>query len=214
MKKKILLILLCILQSVLFALQAQNTQRNIAYTDDNVRFTVISDGALRLEYALDGKFVDDRSHMAINRLYPQVDYKLKTRGGWVEITTSKMKMRYKKNSGQFTDKNLIITAAKEMLPFSWKPGMQQKGNLKGTYRTLDGMDGDTQTQTWVADTKKGEKLKLEDGLLATDGWTFIDDSQGLLFDNDKDWDWVKERPANGGQDFTLTTSGPLPSYLE
>ena len=76
MKKKILLILLCILQSVLFALQAQNTQRNIAYTDDNVRFTVISDGALRLEYALDGKFVDDRSHMAINRLYPQVDYKL------------------------------------------------------------------------------------------------------------------------------------------
>lgn len=55
--------------------------------------------------------------------------------------------------------------------------MQQKGNLKGTYRTLDGMDGDTQTQTWVADTKKGDKLKLEDGLLATDGWTLIDDSQ-------------------------------------
>ena len=51
MKKKLLLSLLCILQSVLFALQAQNTQRNIAYTDDNVRFTVISDGALRLEYA-------------------------------------------------------------------------------------------------------------------------------------------------------------------
>lgn len=189
MKKKLLLGLLCILQSFLFVLQAQNTQRNIAYTDDNVRFTVISDGAIRLEYAPDGKFVDSKSHIAINRLYPQVDYKLKTRGGWVEITTSKMKMRYKKNSGQFTDKNLIITAAKEMLPFSWKPGMQQKGNLKGTYRTLDGMDGDTQTQTWVADTKKGDKLKLEDGLLATDGWTFIDDSQGLLFDDDKDWDW-------------------------
>lgn len=94
-----------------------------------------------------------------------------------------------------------------MLPFSWKPGMQQKGNLKGTYRTLDGMDGDTQTQTWVADTKKGEKLKLEDGLLATDGWTFIDDSQGLLFDNDKDWDWVKERPANGGQDWYFMAYG-------
>ncbi len=25
-------------------------------------------------------------------------------------------------------------------------------------------------------------------------------SQGLLFDDNKDWDWVKERPANGGQD--------------
>lgn len=43
MKKKLLLGLLCILQSFLFVLQAQNTQRNIAYTDDNVRFTVISD---------------------------------------------------------------------------------------------------------------------------------------------------------------------------
>ena len=51
------------------------------------------------------------------------------------------------------------------------------------------------------------KLKLEDGLLATDGWTFIDDSQGLLFDNDKDWDWVKERPANGGQDWYFMAYG-------
>lgn len=84
------------MQSFIFVLHAQNTQRNIAYTDGNVRFTVISDGAIRLEYAPDGKFVDDRSHIVVNRNYPQVDYKLKTRGGWVEITTSKMKMRYKK----------------------------------------------------------------------------------------------------------------------
>lgn len=94
--KRGLLLLLCVMQSFIFVLHAQNTQRNIAYTDDNVRFTVISDGAIRLEYAPDGKFVDDRSHIVVNRNYPQVDYKLKTRGGWVEITTSKMKMRYKK----------------------------------------------------------------------------------------------------------------------
>ena len=51
------------------------------------------------------------------------------------------------------------------------------------------------------------KLKLEDGLLATDGWTLIDDSQGLLFDDNKDWDWVKERPANGGQDWYFMAYG-------
>lgn len=206
MKKK-LLFLLCILQGVLSVSQAQNTQRNIAYTDANVRFSVISDGVLRLEYAPDGVFVDDASHLAVNRLYPQATYQLKTSGGWIEIATPKMKMRYKKNSGQFTDRNLVITAAKGASPFTWKPGVQQKGNLKGTYRTLDGMDGDTQSQTWVADTKQGEKLKLEDGLLATDGWTFIDDSKGLLFDNDPDWNWVKERPANGGQDWYFMTYG-------
>lgn len=207
MMKRKLAIVFCLLQSFWLMLQAQDVQSNVAYTDDHVRFTVISDGALRLEYAPDGKFVDNKSLIAVNRQYPRVEYSLKKRGGWIEITTSKMKMRYKKNSGKFTDQNLVITAAKEMLPFTWKPGTLQTGNLKGTYRTLDGMDGDTQTQTWVADSKKGDKLKLEDGLLATDGWTFIDDSNGLLFDRNQEWDWVKERPANDGQDWYFLAYG-------
>lgn len=45
--KRGLLLLLCVMQSFIFVLHAQNTQRNIAYTDGNVRFTVISDGAIR-----------------------------------------------------------------------------------------------------------------------------------------------------------------------
>lgn len=206
MMKKLTLIL-CILQGLLLSLRAQGEQQNIAYADDHVRFTVISDGTLRLEYAPDGKFVDDKSFIAVDRLYPHVNYKVKAKGTWVEITTSKMKMRYKKDSGQFTDNNLVIESVKGAFPFTWKPGMQQKGNLKGTYRTLDGMDGDTQTQTWVSDTKKGDKLKLEDGLLATDGWSLIDDSRGLLFDNDPDWDWAKERSANEGQDWYFMAYG-------
>ncbi len=206
MMKKLILAF-CMLQGILLSLGAQDMHQNIAYADNHVRFTVISDGTLRLEYAPDGKFVDNKSFVAVNRLYPDVDYKLKSKGAWIEITTSKMRMRYKKDSGQFTGDNLVIEAVKGAFPFTWKPGVQQKGNLKGTYRTLDGMDGETQTQTWVADTKKGEQLKLEDGLLATDGWSFIDDSQGLLFDNDPDWEWVKERPANGGQDWYFMAYG-------
>lgn len=206
MMKKLILAF-CMLQGILLSLGAQDMHQNIAYADNHVRFTVISDGTLRLEYAPDGKFVDNKSFVAVNRLYPDVDYKLKSKGAWIEITTSKMRMRYKKDSGQFTGDNIVIEAVKGAFPFTWKPGVQQKGNLKGTYRTLDGMDGETQTQTWVADTKKGEQLKLEDGLLATDGWSFIDDSQGLLFDNDPDWEWAKERPANGGQDWYFMAYG-------
>ena len=206
MMKKLILAF-CMLQGILLSLGAQDMHQNIAYADNHVRFTVISDGTLRLEYAPAGKFVDNKSFVAVNRLYPDVDYKLKSKGAWIEITTSKMRMRYKKDSGQFTGDNLVIEAVKGAFPFTWKPGVQQKGNLKGTYRTLDGMDGETQTQTWVADTKKGEQLKLEDGLLATDGWSFIDDSQGLLFDNDPDWEWAKERPANGGQDWYFMAYG-------
>ena len=175
--------------------------------DNQVRFTVISEGVIRMEYAPDGNFVNEKSHVAVLREYPSVDFKLKKKGAWVEIVTSKMKLRYKKNSGQFSKDNLFITSMNDLVPFAWKPGMQQKGNLKGTYRTLDGMDGDTQSQTWVADSKKGDKLQLEDGLLATDGWTFIDDSKGLLFDDDSDWEWVKERPNNGGQDWYFMAYG-------
>lgn len=69
--------------------------------------------------------------------------------------------------------------------FVWKPGMKQQYNLKGTTRTLDGWDGD---KCW------GHKADLEDGLLAKDGWTWLDDSNNFLFDGDVDnWNWVKTR---------------------
>lgn len=204
--KKILISLLCFL-TFCGCLDAQNLQKNIAYEDANVRFTVISDGVIRMEYAPNGKFVDDKSFIAVNRQYPAVDYKLKTRGRWVEIATSKMVMRYKKDSGAFSAENLSIVSAKGTLPFSWKPGVKQAENLKGTFRTLDGFDGEVQTQGYVRDSKPGEKIQLEDGLLAKDGWTLIDDSKGLLFNNDTDWEWAKQRPDNGGQDWYFMAYG-------
>lgn len=204
--KKILISLLCFL-TFCGCLDAQNLQKNIAYEDANVRFTVISDGVIRMEYAPDGKFVDDKSFIAVNRQYPAVDYKLKTRGRWVEIATSKMVMRYKKDSGAFSAENLSIVSAKGTLPFNWKPGVKQVENLKGTFRTLDGFDGEVQTQGYVRDSKPGEKIQLEDGLLAKDGWTLIDDSKGLLFNNDTDWEWAKQRPDNGGQDWYFMAYG-------
>lgn len=206
MKTKLVLFL-CFLQGLFTAAQAQDVKSNVVYSDANVRFTLISDGVVRMEYAPDGKFIDDKSFIAVCREYPAVEYKLKKGGKWLEISTSKMKVRYRKGSGAFTADNLKITAPKGAFQFSWVPGQKQTGNLKGTFRTLDGMDGDTQTQGYVKETKPGEKLPLEDGLLATDSWTFIDDSKGFLFDGDKDWEWVKERPQNGGQDWYFMAYG-------
>lgn len=57
-----------------------------------------------------------------------------------------------------------------MLPFEWTPGTTQKGNLKGTDRTLDGFEGNHNIYSH-------QDMKLEDGLLSTDGWTLIDDSK-------------------------------------
>ena len=54
MRKLLLLLGLCAMQTP----QAQDLHKNVAYADNHVRFTVISDGAVRMEYAPDGQFVD------------------------------------------------------------------------------------------------------------------------------------------------------------
>ena len=198
MRKLLLLLGLCAMQTP----QAQDLHKNVAYADNHVRFTVISDGAVRMEYAPDGQFVDTKSFVAVQRAYPAADYRVK-RGAWIEIATPKMVLRYRKNSGPFTASNLSVCSPKgAAVPFVWKPGMQQKGNLKGTYRTLDGYDGDT----YVYDDRR-PKMPIEDGLLATDGWTLIDDSDNFLFDGDKEWEWVEKRPDDGAQDWYFLAYG-------
>ena len=191
--------------SVLLALPlSAQTADNVAYQDECVRFTVVTDGVVRLEWQPEGRFTDLPSFVASERDYPQTDYKVRRRGKTVEITTSKMILSYKTGTGRFTADNLTIKAADGF--FTWKPGMKQKENLKGTFRTLDGLEGDLQTQTWVQDMKQGEHRRFEDGVIAKDGWTLIDESENLLFDG-TDWAWVKERPEGECQDWYFMAYG-------
>lgn len=180
------------------------TSANVVYQDNNVRFTLIDEGTLRLEYAPDGKFVDNKSFMAVIRNYPQVKYSIKNNAKQVVISTAKLRLVYKKGNAPLTKDNLTISSTKTIkTPFVWKPGMQQKGNLKGTYRTLDGYDG---SEYQYSNPK--HEMPIEDGILATDGWTLIDDSKSLLFDGAEDWDWVTERKsAEGAQDWYFMAYG-------
>ena len=179
-------------------------QAEEVYRDNHVRFTLIDEGTIRLEYAPDGKFVDNKSFVAVIREYGDVPHKASTGGSKVVITTAKFKLTYKKDGQPLSAKNLTITAAKALgTAFTWTPGTEQKGNLKGTYRTLDGYDGNM----FQYSNPKTE-MPLEDGLLATDGWTLIDDSKSYLFDGAKDWDWVTERQsAEGAQDWYFMAYG-------
>ncbi|MDE6453051.1 MAG: glycoside hydrolase family 31 protein [Muribaculaceae bacterium] len=181
---------------------------NVAYADSAVRFTVITPGVVRMEWSPDGRFVDNNSQLAVNRDYEPVDFKVRKSAGKLTLSTSRLVLTYKLGTGAFARDNLSVVSAKGFFPFSWRPGVVQKGNLKGTMRTLDGLDGDVQTQTWVADMKQGDTRELEDGLLATDGWTLLDDSDSYLFDGDSDWPWVQERrAASGAQDWYFMAYG-------
>ena len=116
---------------VLLLLCSLQTLANVVYQDANVRFTLIDEGTLRLEYAPDGKFVDNKSFMAVIREYPKVNYNIKNNTKQVVINTSKLKLVYKKGTGPFSKENLTISSAKTISKsFVWKPGMKQTGNLK------------------------------------------------------------------------------------
>lgn len=197
--KHLIFILLCICTGI--GMTAQN--KNIAYKDDNVRFTVITDGTVRMEWSATGSFVDDASQVAVKREYPKTEYNVRQNRSKVEITTPRLTLVYKKGKERLSADNLSVSFGKK----TWRPGMQQQHNLKGTFRTLDGLDGDVQTQDWCADMKKGETRHFEPGLLARDGWTLIDDSDSYLFDGDKEWDWVKPRPDGEHQDWYFMAYG-------
>ena len=190
----------------LMNLSAQ-TPKSVVYQEAEVRLTLIADGAIRLEYAPEGKWVDNKSFIAVNREYAPVSHQVSQRGKWVEIRTPKMKVRYRKGSGAFTAENLQIASVGLKPEFVWKPGMKQRHNLRGTYRTLDQLDGDLMVGDGYDTLTKGKRLELEEGLLARDGWTLIDDSKGLLFDGDPTWEWVKERPQAEGQDWYFLAYG-------
>lgn len=181
------------------SLTAMAQTGNVAYQNSNVRFTVITDGAVRMEYSPKGKFVDDKSFVAVNRSYAPTTYKVSDSKDKVVIKTTKFILNYKKAKGPFTKDNLSILSTKGYKQrFEWKPGTEDKQNLKGTYRTLDFCDGNI---------RRGEPIELENGLLSKSGWTFIDDSNSYLFDK-SDWPWAIERPtSNDSQDWYFLAYG-------
>lgn len=214
-----LLTIILAVYSLVGAAAASETSPNVAYSDSHVRFTLISERSARLEYSPDGKFIDSKSMLAVEREYSPVDFKVRTAGKYVEVRTRRIVIRYRKNSGAFSASNLSVTSAKGVdFTFSWKPGMEQKQNLKGTRHAYDAVKG----RTVMYGKGEGKTVDLEDGILARDGWTLIDDSKGPLLVSDGDGsghqitkEWLESRPDNGSQDWYLLTYGQdYPSALK
>lgn len=206
MKKNILLLL----SLVFFTMETYadtSVQNPIAnpeavLVDGNVRFSVLTPRMVRMEWSPEGNFNDQKSFVFVNRNLPTPSFTRKISAKTIKIRTREMEVVYKRGTGAFSKENLSIRVLDKAHATVWRPGTVQKANLKGTYRTLDRMDGTTFK-------KRGEpwrELQLEDGLLARDGWTFLDDSQSLLLD-DSDLPWVEERKDSVSQDWYFLAYG-------
>ncbi len=194
MQKIVLLSIAIFLSNISFSQNTPIANPKSIVKVGNARFTVLSDGLIRMEYSKDGRFVNDASQIVINRNLPLVNFHVNKTSRYISIKTDKLKLRYKLNSGEFISTNLEISVfRKNKNNFKWKPGTVDTENLKGTTRTLDMYDGDTSM-------KDGSKLKLEKGILSKSGWSIFDDSESYLFDK-ANWQWLKEREDSKSLDY-------------
>lgn len=155
----------------------------------NYRFTVLTDGLIRYEYAHDGEFEDRASTFAIHRKQPVPKFRVVEGGDdGVEIVTERFRLTYDKKP--FSTNGLSITVLGNVSEWHniWKYG-QEIHDLGGTARTLDEADG---------------KIPLMPGILSRDGFAGVDDSKSMLFEQDG---WVGARKAGERVDGYLFAYG-------
>jgi alpha-glucosidase (family GH31 glycosyl hydrolase) len=130
----------------------------------NVRFTVLADRLIRIEYSRVGQFEDHPSQAFWYRDQPIPTFRKKITDTSVEIETEALHLFYLVRPAGPNRKTLSIVL--KQTGRTWQYGDRQKDNLKGTARTLDGATG---------------TARLEDGLLSRSGWAVVDDSRTLVF---------------------------------
>ncbi|KAF2253828.1 glycoside hydrolase family 31 protein [Trematosphaeria pertusa] len=145
---------------------------------EKYRFTVLTDGLLRVEWAEDGRFEDRASTFAINRKLAVPDFYVWDRGDVLEIVTRRFHVVY--NKQKFSPEGFVIHL-KGAVSAKWTYG-QPVSNLGGTTRTLDGVDGRT---------------NLGKGVLSREGSAVLDDTKTMLFESDG---WIAPRRAGERSD--------------
>ena len=131
------------------------------------RFTVLTPGLLRYEWAPDSQFEDRASVFAINRQLPVPSFRQISKNGILEIVTDLFHLIY--NEGEDFSSSSLSVALKGTFGCHssiWRYG-EECENLGGTARTLDGADG---------------RIALGPGVVSKRGYTTIDDSESMLFD--------------------------------
>jgi hypothetical protein len=145
---------------------------------DHYRITVLTPRMLRLEYSPTGNFEDRATQMVLDRDLGPVDFRVVRDGTGLHLFTEALVLDY--DEGPFSASGLKVRLAggpgyhsEWRYGVEFRPSIWQQGNLGGTARTLDGVDG---------------ALPLEDGLVSTTGYAVLEDTTLAL-----DEGWVAPR---------------------
>jgi hypothetical protein len=131
------------------------------------RFTLIDDKVLRYEWAEDGVFEDRASTFAINRKFPKPEFRVEDSETQLEIITPSIHLTYDKQ--RFSPNGFVVTFFSKQTDHGgeFRFGNPLQGNLGGTARTLDDVDG---------------RCDMGIGILSYAGYAALDDSSSMLFD--------------------------------
>jgi alpha-glucosidase (family GH31 glycosyl hydrolase) len=180
---------------VIAAGETRTSDASTAIIKGKVRFQALAPGLLRIEYSPKARFVDEASVAVVGRRsLPGATVTTQENDGWLSISTAKISVRYKLDSGPFSAANLRITWKDSSGEHAWKPGDVDDQNLGGVPGQLDSMSKATVIGPVTAA-----------GPLSRSGYYLLDDSRSPLWD--KTVDWVKPRPEKGSQDWYFLVYG-------
>ncbi len=140
-----------------FSFDVNTTLKNIVYEDSGVRVALLTSRLLRVE---SGTFTDMPTQTVWNRNLGEVEYQLETSGTRLLVKTDAVTFFVNKSAGkveqvEFSDGTVVSDF--------------RSGNLLGTARTLDMVNGST---------------KLQPGILSRNGASVMEDSKSLLLEQD------------------------------
>ncbi len=173
------------------------------------RMTLVTPTLVRLEYALDGQFIDQPTMLGYDRtskLAPDQYTVTRTDDGRYVIDTGRMRIEYEPDGYMFSTSNMAIYYMHDGKEKKFTNRFIVRNNLGGPVETLDRVKG---------------PVPLDQGLLSMSGWYIIDDSRAdLLVDG-----WLQPRDTRHhiqdeycfiyGNDFkaALRSLGELSGYV-
>ena len=99
-------------------------------TAPNVRFTVLTDRIIRIEYSKDNNFEDRPSQVFWYRDQPVPKFRKTITDQTVEIDTDYLHLVYKIGRSGFTDRNLSIKLKERNVTWHFGDTARKAGNLK------------------------------------------------------------------------------------
>lgn len=144
----------------------------------HARFTVLTPRMIRMEWSPNGQFEDRASQAFWFRAQPVPNFTVKRQKSGLVIETATLRLFYLPDES-FSAENLRVEVKE--LEKTWYFGDPDPGNLLGTARTVDEIDGAT---------------PLSQGLISRSGWSVVDDSTSLVFN---DAGWLEPRSVATGQ---------------